>query len=80
MRYSSRRKKQIALPLSKPTSEYNIKPRKKQKKQTQNKYIIKKKNTYSYICMFMFGIKQPKPKSLKVDIWTYQFPGFYIAR
>ena len=43
MRYSSRRKKQIALPLSKPTSEYNIKPRKKNKKQTQNKYIIKKK-------------------------------------
>ena len=40
----------------------------------------KKPHTYGYICMFMFGIKQPKSESLKIDIWTYQFRGFYVAR
>ena len=55
--------------------------KKKQNKKTpQNKHIIKKTKTYGYNCMFMFGIKQPKSKSPKIDICTFQFLGFYVAR
>ena len=61
------------------------KTKQQQQKKNSKQIYNKKTNTYGYICIFMFGIsmfgiKQPKSKSLKIGTWTYQFPGFYVAR